>query len=922
MPEVSRLSAIITLNSTAFERGLLFADNRLSKFARGCVSAGTFVDQMGQRMSNFGGVLNRTVTIPLAAAAVAIGAFGKRAIGLAISMDSLDKGLTAITGSASGAAKEIANLRRMALEVPGLDFASAAKGALQLRAVRISAKDTAGILETLAKANAIASGSTENYARALEQLNQMIGSGVVQGDEIRIIKEQIATFSLFLKDTFNATTEEIAKAINEGKLSMQDFVEAFIAWGNTLEPPSNTLANLMVRMRNEIDLALADMGKDFIPDLVKLIPQLMDAFRKALPAIKELFRAIADVGVPVFQQFVKVASDLMKWFADLGPATQQFIIKAAGISMLAGPLLSLTGGFIQLFGGILKVTGLGGAIGSWAAGIATKLPALIPIILGVADAWLLLRTAQERAMQKSMDAEFSTGLMNQKVLAYIQIELEAASGKLQKLKVLAKEWSKNMPGKEGQVALEGLRNELGKIGYAMDPLGNVFKAALGGGNAANQFAAIAAKMRTAVQGMSKDAEKAKKDHEALMEDYRSSVSDLERQIFLIDKTGEAWQTSWDIEKGRFKALSDGQRQHLLDLALELTAKQKLAEINNVLDTDQSNRNWLRFAAGEGLMSPLDAARGKVESIKGAIQQLFNMGDVTALAKLPKLFSFLDDAMGQLAVEERIEAIKQKLASLAPAITQAVLGMMAYQNSLVFTTRLVQDNFSAEMAHANVLKAVQFGLQAAMKGVDFYIKRQQAFQGIIQDLNIEFIKLTQGQDAATRAALKLNHAFKDGDIETIMSMQKINDELLRMKELSEDVARSITDAFMEGLEKIRTEGFGGFLRSFEKMLLDMALSVLRAQVFQFLNQMLSGVFGAATGGGGGGGFGFLQGSPGGFGGFGGGPGNLEFAPAGGGVVVNMTVVTPDAQSFKDSQPQLMADAFRQGYTQQRRNRGRF
>jgi tape measure domain-containing protein len=960
MPEVASIKAVITLEKSAFDRALESADRRLSQFARQMVTAGNFVDQMGQRMSNFGGVLNRTVTLPLIAAGAAVVAFGKKVVDSAIAMDSLEKGLTAITGSADGAAREIANLRRMASDGPGLDFASAAKGTLTLRAMRISAEDTAGVLETLAKANALAAGSTENYSSALVQLNQMISSGKVQGDEVRIIREQIATFGLFLKDTFNATTEEISKAINDGKISMQDFTTAFIAWGNTLKPPSNTLTNLIVRMRNEVNLALADMGKDFIPDLVKLIPELMKAFRDALPAIKELFRALADVGVPVFRQFIQVSTDLLKWFSGLAPATQQFIIKAAGISMLAGPLLTVAGGFLQLFAGILKVTGLGAALAAFttrgigalkalgaaaiAAGAAFTTAAAAAVAALAIWLWKMNEIRESEALQKELENSSRSfgdwitrvreaGGSIQDLQAVTQAYQQAVKDGLflddyQSLLAISKQLNNQFKQLDSNVRV----NAFGKLiqgAFSVSPIGGDF---------AGEFAEIQARMQKAVAGTSKEATAAKKAYEALMEDYRGSLDDLERQIFLLTKTGESNRTLWEIEKGRFKALSESQKGRLLDLSIELDKLTSIKTMQDAIDQDSVDRTMATRMNQFGIITDLELAEQKVSSIVSAIKKLMEQGfaegdDVFArnMEGINKLLQDLKSANIQVDAIKRIEAFKQKLAELAPAITQAVLGVIAYNNALAHTTRRVLDNFSAENAHAMALKAVQFGLSAAMKGVEAYMKRQETFNEYLKDLNLELLRLTKGEEAATKAALMMNDALTSDQADIIMGLQRQISELEKMKQFAEDIANGITDAFMNGLERVRTEGFGAFFRAFEEMLFDMAMAVLKAQVFQMLNSFFQNVFGGGGLGGlfgGGGGLGQtltqIAGGAIGNGSSGGGgqsqTGWMQMAPAGAPTIV-FNIQTNDPGAFKEAMPSLIETAFTEGYNQRRRNRGR-
>jgi hypothetical protein len=230
-----------------------------------------------------------------------------------------------------------------------------------------------------------------------------------------------------------------------------------------------------------------------------------------------------------------------------------------------------------------------------------------------------------------------------------------------------------------------------------------------------------------------------------------------------------------------------------------------------------------------------------------------------------------------------------------------------------------------------LEGIQKGASAMQERA---LEQTRRFNDYLKDLNLELIKLTKGEEAAAKAALMMNDALSSDQADIILGLQRQIAELERMKQFAEDIANGITDAFMNGLERVRTEGFGTFFRSFEQMLWDMAMAVLKAQVFQMLNSFFQGVFGGGFGGlfGGGGGGGIGQtltqiaggalGNGGGSGGYGqtGTFGNLQMQPAGAPTIV-FNITTNDPGAFQEAMPNMIETAFREGYNQSRRNRGR-
>lgn len=82
------------------------------------------------------------------------------------------------------------------------------------------------ITDTLSKALVVGGATAQEQASAMLQFAQAIGSGVLQGDELRAMAEASPMFMAELAKAMNIPKEQIKKMGSEGKLTSQSVVEA------------------------------------------------------------------------------------------------------------------------------------------------------------------------------------------------------------------------------------------------------------------------------------------------------------------------------------------------------------------------------------------------------------------------------------------------------------------------------------------------------------------------------------------------------------------------------------------------------------------------------------------------------------------------------------------------------------------------
>ena len=123
-------------------------------------------------------------------------------------MDSLNRSLTAIAGSAEEAKKQFKELLELANKSPVLDLSSAIQGAIALQSTRqFGFGESKSIMSTVSNAVAFSGGDIGGFERVLVNLQQIAGQGKLTGDELRETAAIIPSFRKALEDAFPNGTQ-------------------------------------------------------------------------------------------------------------------------------------------------------------------------------------------------------------------------------------------------------------------------------------------------------------------------------------------------------------------------------------------------------------------------------------------------------------------------------------------------------------------------------------------------------------------------------------------------------------------------------------------------------------------------------------------------------------------------------------------
>lgn len=301
----------------------------------------------GKQMKDAGASLTQNVTLPI----LAIGAGAVKAFG---DIESLQKGLIAVMGSAAAASVEFEKLKEVA-KLPGLGLEEAVKGSVNLQSAGFSADQAREALLQFGNALATVGKGKNELNLVVLALTQLQNKTSGFGQDLRQLVEQLPQLRTALTNSFGtADSEAIAKLGVTGKQVVETLVGEFAK----LPRVTGGIKNAFENLSDSTKVAFAKLGETLNKTL-----NIEGFLNKLGDAITRLTNA----------------------FGSLSPQTQKMIITFVGIAAAMGPILFIAGQMASSFSAIIaamKVVGITatlslGPIGGIVLAIAAAVTILI-----------------------------------------------------------------------------------------------------------------------------------------------------------------------------------------------------------------------------------------------------------------------------------------------------------------------------------------------------------------------------------------------------------------------------------------------------------------------------------------------------------------------------------------------------------------
>lgn len=281
----------------AFENGQI-SQSRLSAVMR---QTDTRVNSLNSRLADMNARLRDTRT-PMRDAITGLGEFaavagsalgaaviavGTYAVRTAVSMDSLKRGLTAVTGSAEEAERQLVRLKEIA-KLPGLGFQDAIRGSINLQAAGLSANTAERALMAFGNALAIVGKGKADLDGVSLALTQIANKSRVSAQEINQLSERVPQIREAMKAAFGtADTEELEKK----GIKPAQFIEGIITALEKLPKATTSAQGSFENFSDAVQRAVLPIGDAILTKILPPLEKMTEELEKQSSDWKAVGRA-------------------------------------------------------------------------------------------------------------------------------------------------------------------------------------------------------------------------------------------------------------------------------------------------------------------------------------------------------------------------------------------------------------------------------------------------------------------------------------------------------------------------------------------------------------------------------------------------------------------------------------------------------
>lgn len=353
-------------------KGLDTAIENLTKNAAAIPNkVGGGIDGLGSKLQTLGG---KFASLSGAVASLGAGTLLKGFLDAGVQADRTGKTIKALA-SEYGEVAGVQKIASAAAKEFGMGQTTSARAVAdlygRLRPMGISLDQIGTTFNGVNKAASLMNLSAADTSGVLFQLSQAMGSGRLQGDELRSVMERLPAVGQAIAKTMGVSVSQIKQLGADGLLTTEVIVKAMEQL-NTLKPPPT------------------------------------DAVKKYEAAMEDLQTTIGSKLLPAFTPFLEALTKLINGFTQLPQPVQSFIIAIGGIALVAATILAPLGFIVQGIGALVTALGaanIGGLIAGWLPVLSgfltwvgsTFIPALIAFFSGPVG-WTVLAVAAVVAM--------------------------------------------------------------------------------------------------------------------------------------------------------------------------------------------------------------------------------------------------------------------------------------------------------------------------------------------------------------------------------------------------------------------------------------------------------------------------------------------------------------------------------------------
>ncbi|MFZ9959312.1 MAG: tape measure protein [Candidatus Limnocylindrus sp.] len=291
-------------------------------------------------------------TLGAAVSTVGLGAVGKGLLDAGVQAQTTDRRIEALAGSFGEVSKieELASRAARTFAIGTTDARNAVADLYgRLRPTGVSLKDIETVFFGVNNAAKTAGLGVSETSGVMLQLSQALGSGKLQGDELRSIMEQLPAVGQAVSKVMGVTVGEIKELGADGKITTDVMIKAAAALREIKPPP----------------------------------PTATDQFSAA---IKNLNTELGENLLPLVTPLIEGLTNILKVFGALPEPVQTVVVGLGAVALAVGAIVTAIGVAAPILAGFAAAIGglsLGATIAGWAAVAGPAITAITAAFSGL-----------------------------------------------------------------------------------------------------------------------------------------------------------------------------------------------------------------------------------------------------------------------------------------------------------------------------------------------------------------------------------------------------------------------------------------------------------------------------------------------------------------------------------------------------------
>lgn len=351
--EIAKLLAIFEADTRDFDKGVRGVDGKLRDAQGRFMSAGKSAQSF---WSNVGSVsLGNIAANVLQKISGHLTTIAKNTIQSAATFDSLKRGLTAVSGSAEEAERQLVRLREVA-KAPGLGFREAIQGSIALQAAGIEAVLAERSLKAFGNALATVGKGKADLDGVGLALSQIVSKGKISAEEINQISERVPQIRKAMQAAFGTADTE---ALQKQNIGATQFIEGIVAQLEKLPQATGGAANAWENFTDSLDQAMVTIGGPLLEPLSRALEAVSPLLSQVGQRVSEFFGSIPQIASGLINSLPEsftnafgaiygivqsVGASIVGWFTENLPLIKQTVTT----------ILTAIGDFWASWGGTIK----------------------------------------------------------------------------------------------------------------------------------------------------------------------------------------------------------------------------------------------------------------------------------------------------------------------------------------------------------------------------------------------------------------------------------------------------------------------------------------------------------------------------------------------------------------------------------------